>query len=204
MGMSKPIKKNALLGVSECQIIWWGQSYVESINCLPSPPRLKKSLTNLPKIGGEHQSPCPHPFWSPIHVGGRLKLIIVYSSSTIIWGIINSTAMTQSFWQNFAILGGATFLYPVFIMLTSAVEMSWVFLKCDWHGNIRRDEPINCMYEKLFCSMRFNATSRTKNWCTVETSNLFWKKISNQSFIDLDFFFFAFLDVSKSLAILHV
>ena len=106
--------------------------------------------------------------------------------------IINSTAMTQSFWQNFAILGGATFLYPVFIMLTSAVEMSWVFLKCDWHGNIRRDEPINCMYEKLFCSMRFNATSRTKNWCTVETSNLFWKKISNQSFIDLDFFFLCF------------
>ena len=102
------------------------------------------------------------------NVGGRLKLIIVYSSSTIIWGIINSTAMTQSFWQNFAILGGATFLYPVFIMLTSAVEMSWVFFKCDWHGNIRRDEPINCMYEKLFCSMRFNATSRTKNRSTVK------------------------------------
>ena len=111
-----------------------------------------------------------------LNVGGRLKLIIVYSSNAIIWRIINSTAMTQSFWQNFAILGGATFLYPVFIMLTSAVEMSWVFFKCDWHGNIRRDEPINCMYEKLFCSMRFNATSRTKNRSTVETSNLFWKK----------------------------
>lgn len=112
--------------------------------------------------------------------------------------IINSTAMTQSFWQNFAILGGATFLYPVFIMLTSAVEMSWVFLKCDWHGNIRRDEPINCMYEKLFCSMRFNATSRTKNWCTVETSNLFWKKkISKSKFDEFGFFPLLFLMCSR-------
>ena len=112
--------------------------------------------------------------------------------------IINSTAMTQSFWQNFAILGGATFLYPVFIMLTSAVEMSWVFFKCDWHGNIRRDEPINCMYEKLFCSMRFNATSRTKNRCTVETSNLFWKKkISKSKFDEFGFFPLLFLMCSR-------
>ena len=63
----------------------------------------------------------PHDF----NVGGRLKLIIVYSSSAIIWGIINSTAMTQSFWQNFAILGGATFFIPS-IYYEKHLLLKWV------------------------------------------------------------------------------
>ena len=60
------------------------------------------------------------------NVGGRLKLIIVYSSNAIIWRIINSTAMTQSFWQNFAILGGATFLFVIKVYIMQHLLLKWV------------------------------------------------------------------------------